>query len=85
MCVCVCEGQFVLIFPYFSTSERAFLELLSPVQTKMAECEGMEGEVDEGERACVSVFGNFSSKLGPEGPCKKKKCGGGERERKPSP
>ncbi|KAJ8000740.1 hypothetical protein DPEC_G00183480 [Dallia pectoralis] len=29
-------GQFVLFFPYFSTSERELLELLSPVQTKTA-------------------------------------------------
>lgn len=37
-----------MFFPYFSTSERAFLELLSLVQTKMDECEGRCGGVEVG-------------------------------------
>lgn len=72
-------GQFVLFFPYFSTSERAFLELLSLVQTKMDECEGRCG--GGGSRGvcayvCVEVcVCDFSSKQGPEGPCEKPRGG----------
>lgn len=42
------------------------------------------GEVDQGVHECVSMCAcvcDFSSKLGPEGPCEKSK----RRERKPSP
>lgn len=52
--VCECEGCCVLFFPYFSTSDRAFLELLSPVQTKMAQCEGWRG-AHEYFSTCVCV------------------------------
>lgn len=82
VCARVREGQFVLFFPYFSTSERAFLELLSPVQTKMAEREGWRG--GGSGRVCVClcacVFVIFQVSWDQKGLAKNQR-----RERKPSP